>query len=89
LIFITGKAPHSFFTKFTLATSQNYKNNMASCLMLLLKTVDVALYKQQWIFYLASGSSKESRFSHKVEIMLSYLFGYFLNISYKHKTNKL
>ena len=31
---------------------------------------------------LASGSSKVSRFSHSVDIILSYLFGYFLKISY-------
>ncbi len=32
---------------------------------------------------LASGSSSVSRFSHSVEMMLSYLFGYFLKISCK------
>ena len=30
---------------------------------------------------LASGSSRVSRFSHRVEMMLSYLFGYFLKMS--------
>jgi hypothetical protein len=31
----------------------------------------------------ASGSSKSSRFSHNVEMMLSYWLGYFLKMSYK------
>ncbi len=31
---------------------------------------------------LASGSSRESRFSQSVEMMLSYLLGYFLKISF-------
>ena len=33
----------------------------------------------------ASGSSRVSRFSQRVEMMLSYLFGYFLKISCKQK----
>ena len=31
--------------------------------------------------YLASGSSKVSRFSHRVEMMLSYLLGYLRKMS--------
>ncbi len=31
---------------------------------------------------LASGSSRESRFSQSVEMMLSYLLGYFLKMSF-------
>lgn len=30
----------------------------------------------------ASGSSSESKFSHNVDIIFSYLFGYFLNMSF-------
>ena len=38
----------------------------------------------KFMTYLASGSSRVSRFSHSVAMMLSYLLGYFLKISWNH-----
>ena len=37
--------------------------------------------------YLASGSSRESRFSQRVAMILSYWLGYFLNMSCKQQNS--
>lgn len=55
-----------------------------NCLSLLEASKDINLIKDVFIVlvqYLASDSSRESKFSHNVEMMLSYLLGYLRKIS--------